>query len=164
MTYNEIIRAKIFSREELVLKVQRLQYFGKKIVFTNGCFDLLHLGHVDYLAKAKDCGDFLIVAVNADESVKRLNKGDSRPIQDEHSRAMIIASLHVVDAVVIFNEETPYELISALVPDVLVKGADYRVEQIAGHDVVLQRGGEVKLVELVQGYSTSAIEKKIKEA
>jgi rfaE bifunctional protein nucleotidyltransferase chain/domain len=164
MTYSEIISAKIFSREELVRKVQRLQYFGKKVIFTNGCFDLLHLGHVDYLAKAKDCGDFLIVAVNADQSVKRLNKGDSRPIQNEHSRAMIIASLHVVDAVVIFNEETPYELISALVPDVLVKGADYRVEQIAGHDVVLQHGGEVKLVELVQGYSTSAIEKKIKEA
>lgn len=164
MTYNEIIRAKIFSREELVRKVQRLQYFGKRVVFTNGCFDLLHLGHVDYLAKAKDCGDFLIVAVNADESVKRLNKGDSRPIQDEHSRAMIIANLHVVDAVIVFNEETPYELIAALVPNVLVKGADYRVEQIAGHDVVLQHGGKVELIELVQGYSTSAIEKKIKEA
>lgn len=161
MSTTENIRKKIKTREEIQFVVQRAHFFGKKIVFTNGVFDLMHLGHVDYLSKAKDCGDILIVGMNSDASVKMLNKGDSRPLQDQQSRAMVLASLSFVNFVVIFDEETPYDLIKAVQPDVLVKGADYKVEQIAGHDIVLARGGEVKLIELVSGYSTTAIEKKI---
>lgn len=161
MSHIDIIRGKIYTRETLKHKLERLRFFGKKIVFTNGCFDLLHLGHVDYLSKAADCGDFFIIGLNSDSSVKLLNKGDKRPLQDQHSRSMIIAALHFVDAVVIFDEETPYDLIQFVQPDVLVKGADYKVEQIAGHDIVLARGGEVRLIEFVPGYSTSAIERKI---
>ena len=161
MSTTENIRKKIKTREEIQFVVQRAHFFGKKIVFTNGVFDLMHLGHVDYLSKAKDCGDILIVGMNSDASVKMLNKGDTRPLQDQQSRAMVLASLSFVDFVVIFDEETPYDLIKAVQPDVLVKGADYKVEQIAGHDIVLDRGGEVKLIELVSGYSTTAIEKKI---
>lgn len=161
MSTTENIRKKIKTREEIQFVVQRAHFFGKKIVFTNGVFDLMHLGHVDYLSKAKDCGDFLIVGMNSDASVKMLNKGETRPLQDQQSRAMVLASLSFVNFVVIFDEETPYDLIKAVQPDVLVKGADYKVEQIAGHDIVLARGGEVKLIELVSGYSTTAIEKKI---
>jgi rfaE bifunctional protein nucleotidyltransferase chain/domain len=158
----DVVKKHILTREELARAVSRLRLLGRKIVFTNGCFDLLHLGHVDYLSKAADCGNILVVGVNSDASVKRLKKGASRPIQDEISRATIIASLHFVDIVTLFDEDTPYELIKLIQPDVLVKGADYKVEDIAGHDIVLAKGGEVKLIELVQGYSTSAIEKKIK--
>jgi rfaE bifunctional protein nucleotidyltransferase chain/domain len=161
MSTTEIIRKKIKTREEIQFVIQRAHFFGKKIVFTNGVFDLMHLGHVDYLSKAKDCGDILIVGMNSDSSVKMLNKGDTRPLQDQVSRSMVLASLAFVDYVVIFDEETPYDLIKAVQPDILVKGADYKVEQIAGHDIVLGRGGEVKLIELVEGYSTSAIERKI---
>lgn len=156
------VKAKIQKAEELKFYLQASRFFGKKVVFTNGVFDLMHLGHVDYLSKAKDCGDILVVGLNGDVSVKMLNKGPLRPIQDQESRSMVLASLHFVDYVVIFEEETPYELIKTLQPDVLVKGADYKVEQIAGHDIVLARGGEVKLIELVQGYSTTAIEAKIR--
>ena len=159
-----MIKEKIYSREALVALLEGWKLKGDKIVFTNGVFDLLHRGHIDYLCKARDCGQRLVVGVNADASVKMLNKGGSRPIQDENSRALIIAALHVVDAVTLFSEETPYDLIKALEPDVLVKGNDYKVEQIAGHELVLKRGGEVKLIELAQGYSTTAIEKKIKGA
>jgi rfaE bifunctional protein nucleotidyltransferase chain/domain len=164
MNTAEIIRKKIKTREEIQFVTQRAHFFQKKIVFTNGVFDLMHLGHVDYLGKAKDCGDILIVGMNSDSSVKMLNKGDTRPLQDQVSRSMVLASLAFVDYVVIFDEETPYELIKAVQPDILVKGADYKVEQIAGHDIVLGRGGEVKLIELVEGYSTSAIERKIKNS
>ena len=164
MGYTEVIKEKIYSREALVALLEGWKLKGDKIVFTNGVFDLLHRGHIDYLCKARDCGQRLVVGVNADASVKMLNKGGSRPIQDENSRALIIAALHVVDAVTLFSEETPYDLIKALEPDVLVKGNDYKVEQIAGHELVLKRGGEVKLIELAQGYSTTAIEKKIKGA
>ncbi len=160
----ENIKSKIFSRDNLSRQAALWRFKNDKIVFTNGCFDLLHLGHVEYLAKAADCGTKLIVAVNSDDSVKRLGKSQGRPIQDENSRATIIASLHVVSAVIIFNEDTPYELIDLLKPDVLVKGNDYKIEQIAGHDIVLKNGGEVKLVELTQGHSTSAIERKIKDS
>jgi D-glycero-beta-D-manno-heptose 1-phosphate adenylyltransferase len=156
------VKAKIQTKEAISFFLNSQKFFGKKIVFTNGVFDLMHLGHVDYLSKAKDCGHILVVGLNSDTSVKLLNKGDTRPLQDQTSRAVVLASLQYVDYVVIFDEETPYELIKFLQPDVLVKGADYKVEQIAGHDIVLGRGGEVKLIELVQGYSTTAIEKKIK--
>jgi D-glycero-beta-D-manno-heptose 1-phosphate adenylyltransferase len=155
------IKAKIQPASTISYTITSRRFFGKKIVFTNGVFDLMHLGHIDYLSKAKDCGDILVVGLNGDVSVKMLNKGPLRPLQDQESRSMVLASLHFVDYVVIFEEETPYELIKLVQPDVLVKGADYKVEEIAGHDIVLARGGEVKLIELVQGYSTTAIEKKI---
>lgn len=160
----EVIKNRIVPRESLGPTLAHYRLKSKKIVFTNGCFDLLHLGHIDYLSKAADCGDVLIVGVNSDSSVKMLNKGANRPIQDQTSRATIIAALHFVDIVCVFDEQTPYELIKLIQPDVLVKGADYKVEQVAGHDIVLARGGEVKLIELVKGYSTSAIERKIKDA
>lgn len=158
----EFMTRKIMTREALLPLLEQLRFFGRKVVFTNGCFDLLHLGHVDYLAKAASFGDFLVVGLNSDASVKTLDKGVTRPLQDQLSRSHVLAALHVVDAVVVFDEETPYELIKMIQPDVLVKGADYKVEQIAGHDVVLAKGGKVELVEFVPGYSTSAIERKIK--
>jgi D-glycero-beta-D-manno-heptose 1-phosphate adenylyltransferase len=158
------VKAKIQKAAELKFYLSSARFLGKKIVFTNGVFDLMHLGHVDYLSKARDCGDILVVGLNGDASVKLLNKGPLRPIQDQESRSIVLASLHFVDYVVIFDEETPFEFIKTLQPDVLVKGADYKVEQIAGHDVVLARGGEVKLIELVKGYSTTAIEAKIRGA
>ena len=162
MSYSKLIREKIFTLQALLKQLKVWGIRKDKIVFTNGCFDILHLGHVDYLCKARDCGDKLIVAVNSDASVKLLNKGKNRPLQDQNSRAMIIASLHFVDAVILFDEETPYELIKQICPNVLVKGADYKVEEIAGSDIVIKNGGEVKLIELVAGYSTSEIEKRIK--
>jgi len=161
MSARDIVNNKIITREAAQFRLASARFFGKKIVFTNGVFDLMHLGHVDYLAKAKDCGDILVVGMNSDSSVKMLNKGSTRPLQDQVSRATVLASLQFVDYVIVFDEETPYELIKSLQPDVLVKGADYKVEQIAGHDIVLAKGGEVKLIEFVSGYSTSAIERKI---
>lgn len=158
MTEIEKIENKIIESKDLELFLKAWQ--NQKIVFTNGCFDLLHLGHVDYLAKAKDLGDKLIIGVNTDESVKRL-KGEHRPLQDEKSRLHILASLQVVDAVVLFNEDTPYELIKRIQPDVLVKGADYKIENIVGYDVVKEKGGQVCTIEYIDGYSTTAIEQKI---
>lgn len=154
---------KIFSDVGLAAKVNFLDK-DNKVVFTNGCFDILHLGHVDYLSKAKALGDFLIVAVNSDDSVKRLNKGASRPIQNEHSRALIIAALSFVDAVVVFNDDTPLRLIELFKPTVLVKGADYTIENVVGAKETLARGGKVELIQFLEGYSTSGIERKIIEA
>jgi len=132
----------------------------KKIVFTNGCFDILHAGHVLYLQAAKELGDILIVGLNSDSSVKRL-KGDSRPINNEHDRAIVLAGLASVDYVVIFEEDTPYELIKKIQPDVLVKGGDWAVEYIVGHDIVQKKGGMVKSLLFVDGKSTTDIIKKI---
>lgn len=132
-----------------------------KIVFTNGCFDILHKGHIEYLAKAANLGDVLIVGLNSDESVRRL-KGENRPVLDEESRAMALASIGFVDNVVIFDEDTPYELIKKIQPDVLVKGADYNEDDIVGADIVKAKGGEIKTIEFVDGYSTSKIIDKIK--
>jgi rfaE bifunctional protein nucleotidyltransferase chain/domain len=131
------------------------------IVFTNGCFDILHRGHVDYLAKAADLGNKLIIGVNTDASVSKL-KGPHRPIQDQESRMLILASLAFVDAVILFDEPTPYELIKLVQPDILVKGSDYQVENIVGYDIVQAKGGEIKTIDFIPGYSTSAIESKIK--
>jgi rfaE bifunctional protein nucleotidyltransferase chain/domain len=153
---------KIFSREELIRQVQAWKQAGERLVFTNGCFDILHLGHVDYLEKARALGDKLIVGVNTDASVSRL-KGPSRPLQDEMSRARIMASLLFTDAIVLFDEETPYTLIKSVVPDILVKGDDYAAENIVGFDIVIQNGGEVKTIALVKGYSTSNVVAKIKD-
>ncbi len=135
---------------------------GQKIVFTNGCFDILHLGHVDYLEKAAGLGDRLVIGLNTDDSVSRF-KGPERPIQDQNSRARILSSLQFVDMVILFNEDTPLELISSLIPDVLVKGSDYLAENIVGAEVVKKSGGEVKTIDFVSGYSTSRIIEKIKK-
>ena len=134
---------------------------GKHVVFTNGCFDLLHLGHVDYLEKARNLGDVLVVGLNTDDSVSRF-KGPQRPIQDQQSRARIMAALQAVDLVVFFNEDTPLKLISELLPQILVKGSDYLAENIVGADVVKNAGGVVKTIDFVPGYSTSRIVDKIK--
>ncbi len=133
----------------------------EKIVFTNGCFDILHFGHIDYLKKAVALGTKLIVGLNSDISVKNQNKSASRPLQNEMSRSAIMASLFFVDAVIIFEEQTPIKLIEAIVPDVLVKGSDYKPENIVGYDVVKNNGGEIITIDFVAGYSTSAIEQKI---
>jgi rfaE bifunctional protein nucleotidyltransferase chain/domain len=134
---------------------------GKKVVFTNGVFDLLHIGHITYLAKAAELGDKLIIGLNADSSVKRI-KGDSRPINNENSRAALLSAFFFVDAVVIFEEDTPLNLISTLLPDVLIKGADYAIENIVGGKEVLANGGEVKTITFVDGYSSTSIINRIK--
>ena len=151
---------KIFSLQDLIRQVQAWKQAGKRLVFTNGCFDILHLGHVDYMEKARALGDKLIIGVNTDASVSRL-KGPSRPLQDEMSRARIMASLLFTDAVVLFEEDTPYELIKSVLPDILVKGDDYAAENIVGYDLVMNNGGQVKTIELVKGYSTSNVVAKI---
>ena len=151
---------KIYTLPRLLEQLQVWRAQGQKIVFTNGCFDLLHLGHVDYLEKARQLGDRLVLGLNTDASISRI-KGPSRPLQDEMSRARVMASLLFVDAVVLFNDNTPLELIKAVQPDILVKGDDYAVEQIVGHEVVMAKGGEVKTVPLVKGYSTTNIVNKI---
>lgn len=153
--------ALVVKEVELLSLVQAAKIRGEKVVFTNGCFDLLHAGHVQYLAKAKALGDRLIVAVNTDKSVKKL-KGSARPLNSLAARMEVVASLRAVDWVVPFSEETPERLINALLPDILVKGADYKVEQIAGHKAVLANGGEVKTIALKRGYSTTNLLEKIK--
>lgn len=141
--------------------MEELRRSKKKIVFTNGCFDILHPGHVDYLSQARDLGDFLILGLNTDNSVKRLNKAPNRPINNEQTRAMVLAGLTSIDAIVLFDEETPYELIKLIKPDVLVKGDDYMVEKIVGYDVVKAQGGEVVTIPFLKGYSTTKLIQKI---
>lgn len=163
MNHTECIVSKIQSWDQARQTVDKWESQGHKIVFSNGCFDLVHKGHVDYLARARDLGDKLIIGLNSDASVSQL-KGHRRPVVDEKSRAFLMAGFAFVDMVVIFGEETPYELIKLLQPDVLVKGKDYKPEEIAGYDVVQAKGGEVITVELVDGYSTSALIERIKKA
>jgi len=163
MTHIELLNNKIFTWETLKNQVAEWQKQGKKIVFSNGCFDLVHKGHIDYLNRAADLGDVLVMGLNSDASVSKL-KGPHRPIQDEQSRLTIIAALQCVNAVVLFNEETPYELIKLVQPDVLVKGSDYKPENIVGYDIVIAKGGQVKTIDYLPGFSTSGIEKRIKEA
>ena len=156
-------QSKIHTDQTEALKlVRRWQAAGDKIVFTNGCFDILHLGHVDYLEKARQLGSKLVVGLNTDASIGRL-KGPERPLQDEMSRARVMASLLFVDAVILFGEDTPYELIAMVQPDVLVKGDDYAPQNIVGHDIVQKKGGTVQTIALVEGYSTTRIVEKIKE-
>lgn len=163
MHYKSILEKIYTSADELREKVAEWQSGSNKVVFTNGCFDLLHRGHVDYLAKAADCGNKLVIGVNTDASVSKL-KGPQRPIQDEASRLQILASLQCVDAVILFDQDTPYELIRKLAPDVLVKGSDYQPERIVGYDLVTARGGEVKTIDFLEGFSTSNIERKIRNS
>jgi rfaE bifunctional protein nucleotidyltransferase chain/domain len=162
ITRFEAIKSKIQSREELARTLALWKFKDRKIVFTNGCFDLLHRGHVTYLAEAAELGHMLVVGLNSDASVKKLNKGSNRPIQDQDSRALILASLESVAAVILFDEDTPADLIKFVQPDVLVKGGDWKPEQIAGYDTVKAKGGEVKVIEYIQGFSTTSIEQKIK--
>lgn len=155
--------SKILSREEAKKQVEQWQAEGKKIVFTNGCFDIVHLGHIDYLEKAQALGDKLVLGLNTDASVQRL-KGETRPVVNEYARARMMSAMSFIDAVTLFDEETPKELIETLCPNILVKGDDYTVENIVGADFVMAHGGEVKTISLVKGYSTSAIIQKIKNS
>jgi len=152
---------KIVSLEYAKDVVQMWQKAGNRVVFTNGCFDLIHLGHVDYLEKARMLGDKLVIGLNTDDSVSRF-KGPERPLQDQQSRARVLAAMQFVDLVVFFDEDTPLKLISALVPNILVKGSDYLAENIVGADVVKHHGGMVKTIDFVPGYSTTRIVEKIK--
>ena len=157
------IKSKIYSLSDLKIQSDKWKENGEKIVFTNGCFDLLHRGHIEVLANTADLGDKLIIGLNSDSSIKEL-KGENRPIMDEISRAILLASLQFVDAIVFFSEETPYKLIETLVPDVLAKGGDYKVTEIAGNEVVLENGGEVILVPFIDGFSSTNIVEKIKQS
>ena len=151
----------VIDQELLKKIVVELKEQGKKIVFTNGCFDILHAGHVDYLSKAKQLGDYLIIGLNTDSSVRRL-KGSERPINHQADRAIVLSALKSVDFVCYFEEDTPLELIELLIPNYLVKGGDYTVETVVGADFVIENGGEVFLIPLVEGKSTTSIIKKMK--
>jgi len=146
----------LVSLKELKAIRQKLKTENKKVVFTNGVFDLIHSGHVDYLVKAKALGDVLIVGLNSDKSVKKI-KGDKRPILKQEERSFILANLKPVDYVILFDEDTPENLIKELVPDILVKGGDWTVDKIVGNDIVIKNGGEVKSIEFVNPQSTSKI-------
>ncbi|GAL84800.1 nucleotidyltransferase [Sporocytophaga myxococcoides] len=152
---------KIQTWESIIPEVKSWKESGEKVVFTNGCFDILHLGHADYLEKSRSLGDRLIVGVNTDASVRKL-KGPERPVNPEYARARLLAALEFVDAVILFDEDTPFELISHVIPDILVKGDDYKIENIVGADIVIKHGGEVKTINLVDGFSTTGIIGKIK--
>lgn len=152
---------KIVSKEEASKLINKWKSEGE-VVFTNGCFDILHLGHIDYLEKAKQLGTRLVIGMNTDASVKRL-KGADRPLNNEYARARMLAALAATDAVILFDEPTPLELITAIKPDVLVKGSDYTIDKIVGADIVLEHGGSVKTIDFVEGYSTTGIIEKIKE-
>jgi rfaE bifunctional protein nucleotidyltransferase chain/domain len=159
----DLVKSKIYLDYSGIEFSQLLAFWrfkSKRIVFTNGCFDILHRGHVEYLAKTAQEGDVLVIGLNDDNSVTKI-KGEGRPVQDQESRAMLLASLQYVSAVVLFNEETPLNLIKLVQPDVLVKGADYSLENIVGAGDVLAKGGEVKTIEFVEGYSTSSILNKV---
>ena len=160
MSKLEVVKNKIHTIGSIkpLLACWRLK--NNKIVFTNGCFDILHLGHIDYLSKAADQGDILIIGLNSDNSVNIL-KGKNRPFINENARALLLAAIGFVNAVILFDEETPYNLIKQINPDVLVKGSDYKTEEIAGYDIVQAGGGEVRTIELLEGYSTTDIVDKI---
>jgi len=154
---------KVVSRGAAARWVKKLQAQGQKVVFTNGCFDLLHPGHVAYLEQARSLGEALVVGVNTDDSVRRLNKGELRPVTPEADRARVLAALACVDRVVLFGEDTPLELITALQPDILVKGGDYQLNEIVGREVVEARGGQVLALPFVPGYSTTELLRRIRE-
>lgn len=156
-------RQKLVDRDSLVAQVQRHRKENRKVVFTNGCFDILHVGHVQYLQEARRQGDLLVVGLNTDASVRRLGKGSDRPIHHEHERSLVLSALECVDYVCLFDEETPLDLIRAVAPDVLVKGADYRPEQVVGREYVESRGGRLHLVPLVAGASTTGILRRIRD-
>jgi D-glycero-beta-D-manno-heptose 1-phosphate adenylyltransferase len=152
---------KIFAIDALQHQLKRWRLQNKKIVFTNGVFDILHEGHIASLSDAASHGHILIVGVNADASVKRL-KGDSRPVNNENSRALLLAALVITDAIIIFEEDTPYNLITAIIPDVLVKGGDYTIDTIVGAKEVIAKGGQVIIAPILKGFSTTSIIERMK--
>lgn len=156
------IQSRILDLPSLERNLAIWRFHGDRIVFTNGCFDILHLGHIGYLSQAADLGDVLIIGLNSDDSVRRL-KGKNRPVNNENARALVLASLSFVTAVVLFGEETPYELIRTVQPDILVKGGDYRIEEIVGYDIVTGKGGQVVTLDYLPGYSSSQLIEKIRD-
>jgi D-beta-D-heptose 7-phosphate kinase/D-beta-D-heptose 1-phosphate adenosyltransferase len=161
MKRTEVIQSKIQTREELVKTVARWRFLGKTISFTNGCFDILHAGHIASLSEAAREGDVLIVGLNTDASTKRL-KGEERPVNNQESRLLLLASLIMVDAVTLFDEDTPLELIKAIMPDVIVKGGDYTLDQMIGAKEVIENGGRVVINPILEGHSTTGIIGKIR--
>jgi rfaE bifunctional protein nucleotidyltransferase chain/domain len=161
MNQLEYINNKIIKDWSSIKSTLSLWHFKEeKIVFTNGCFDIVHRGHIDYLSKAKDLGSKLIIGLNTDTSVKRL-KGEDRPINDEDSRALLLAAFEFADLIVLFDEETPYDLIKFIQPDILVKGNDYNPEDIVGYDILKAKGGDIKTLDFIDGFSSTSIIKKI---
>ena len=152
----------LYTKEEFKKIREKLSAEFESVVFTNGCFDILHRGHVEYLNQAKELGDYLIIGLNSDSSVKKL-KGDDRPVNNESDRAFVLSNLKCVDAVIIFEEDTPYDLIKTVKPDFLVKGGDWKEEQIVGSDIVKSNGGKVISLKFVDSYSTSDIIERIKK-
>ena len=171
MSHLQRLNQKILNESQLLLELEICRFAGKKVVFTNGCFDILHKGHVTYLAAAADCGDVLVLALNSDDSVKRQGKGDDRPVNGFDARSTVVAGLGFVDYVIEFDADTPFDLIESLKPDVLVKGGDYDPNEsdinskkyIVGREVVLQHNGEVKTIDLVAGFSTTNLINKLKK-
>ncbi|MBT3208915.1 MAG: D-glycero-beta-D-manno-heptose 1-phosphate adenylyltransferase [Bacteroidetes bacterium] len=150
------IKAKILTETTLISKLNYWRFKEKKIVFTNGCFDIIHRGHIEYLAQAADLGDVLIIGLNTDNSVRKL-KGENRPVQEQNSRALILAAMSFVSNIILFDEQTPYELIKLVQPDILVKGSDYKIEDIVGYDILKAKGGKVETIDFVEGFSTTEI-------
>ena len=171
MSHLQKLNQKILNESQLLLELEACRNAGKKVVLTNGCFDILHKGHVSYLAAPADFGDVLVLALNSDASVRRQGKGDDRPVNDFGARATVISALGFVDFVIQFDSDTPYDIIAALKPDVLVKGGDYDPAErdvkskkyIVGSDLVLANNGEVKTIDLVAGYSTTSLINKLKK-
>jgi|TARA_B110000459_G_scaffold56924_1_gene63936 rfaE bifunctional protein nucleotidyltransferase chain/domain len=162
MSHLKTLKSKIYNLDSLNSQVKIWKMADNKVVFTNGCFDVVHRGHIEVLARTADLGDKLIIGLNSDKSIQKL-KGESRPIINEQSRAILLAALSFVDAIILFSEDTPLKLISGLLPDVLAKGGDYKIETIVGHEIVQQNGGKVKLVPFLDGFSSTTIIDKIKK-
>ncbi len=158
----DVIKSKIIDIDNITHSLAYWKLKNQKVVFTNGCFDILHRGHVEYLAQAASSGDVLVIGLNSDSSVRSI-KGENRPVQDEYARAILLASLSFVSVVILFNEDTPYELIKKVNPDVLVKGSDYKAEDIVGYDIVKANGGRVVTIDFIEGYSTTSIIDKLKD-
>ena len=163
MSHLNKLNNKIYTLEEIKNQVSAWKQAGEEVVFTNGCFDIIHRGHIEVLAQTADLGDRLIIGLNSDSSIQKL-KGKNRPIIEEQSRAILLASLSFIDAVVLFSEDTPINLISTLLPDVLAKGGDYEIETIVGHEIVQKNGGQVILVPFVDGFSSTTIIEKIRKS
>lgn len=153
----------VYKLEDFLPVRQALKQDGKKLVFTNGCFDILHRGHAEYLVEARDLGDYLVIGLNSDASVKKL-KGNDRPVNNENDRAYLLSCLRQVDAVIIFGEETPYNLISGILPDFLVKGGDWKEDEIVGSDIVKASGGRTVSLKFVESYSTTEVIRRMKNA
>ena len=163
MSHIKTINSKIYNLDNLTSQVEQWKIAGNKVVFTNGCFDIIHRGHIEVLAGTADLGDKLIIGLNSDKSIQKL-KGEDRPIIDEKSRAILLAAFNFVDAIVLFSDDTPLKLINTLLPDVLAKGGDYKIEAIVGHEIITQNGGEVKLIPFIDGFSSTTIIDKIKNS